>query len=137
MTRVGPRKSVDPDYWRRRRTMGRDYLRHARDALALAELGDNCAPAVSQAILAVVAYVDALTAYRLQQVNQQAHAGATGLLRAALGRELPDVQERRVRRLIARKDEVQYGVVVLTRQRAEEFVEDVEALVQWADGLLP
>lgn len=117
--------------------MGRDYLRHARDALALAETGTNCAPALSQAILAVIAYVDALTAHRLQCVNQQDHASALALLRDALGRELPDAQERRVHRLIARKDEVQYGVTVLGRDRTEELVAEVEAFVLWAEGLLP
>lgn len=137
MTRLGPRKKVDPGYWRLRRATGRDYLRHAEDALTLSAPSGNYAPAASQAILAVVAYVDALTAYRMQQVNQRTHLGATALLRDALGRELPDVQERRVRRLIARKDEVQYGVAMLTRQRAQELIAEVAMFVQWADTLLP
>lgn len=62
---------------------------------------------------------------------------ATALLRDALGRQLPDAQERRVRRLIARKDEVQYGVAMLTRQRAQELITEVATFVEWADSLLP
>ena len=66
-------------------------------------------PVSSNAILAAIAYTDALTAAYQGRVNQRDHTAAVKLLRDALGKALPDAQERRLARLLGRKDEVHYG----------------------------
>jgi hypothetical protein len=42
-------------------------------------------------------------------VNREDHIAAVKLLRYSLGKALPDGQERRLARLLGRKDEVTYG----------------------------
>ncbi|HWR87735.1 MAG TPA: hypothetical protein VN277_04875 [Acidiferrobacterales bacterium] len=114
----------------------RDYHSASLDALTLAEPGQSCGPALSHAILAAIAYADAVTARKGQVVNQQDHRLAPRLLRDVLGNTLPDAQEKRYRRLLARKDEAQYGIRHIALQEAQRAVEDLEAFAEWAEVLL-
>lgn len=136
MTRTGPRKRVDAVYWQGRLKSASDYRAAACDALTLAEPGQNCGPIASQAILSAIAYADAITARKVQAVNQQDHTVVMRLLREALGNQFPDVQERRLRRLLSHKDEVQYGVRTVTLDEARRMVEELAKLAHWAEDLL-
>lgn len=136
MTRIGPRKSVDATHWEGRVRAARTYHLAAQEALALAEPGRNCGPVVSHAILAVIAYADAVTARKAQVVNQLDHGSAPRLLREVLGNNLPDAQERRLRRLLGRKDEIQYGVRHVPLDDAQQVVSDLDAFGTWAEDVL-
>ncbi len=136
MTRQGSRKSVTGDYWQGRLAAARDYHRTAQDALDLASEGRNCAPAGSLAILAAIAYADAITAKKGLVVNQQDHALAPKLLRAVLGNTLPDEQESRFKRFLGKKDEVQYGVRRFAYEDTMRFLADLDQFAQWAEDTL-
>lgn len=136
MTGKSPRKKVDALQWQGRWRMAQVYLDAARQAHLLAEPGQNCNPVISQIVLSAIAVGDSLTAKRAQVVNQQDHAQAPRLLRDVLGNLLPDAQERRYRRILSFKDEVQYGTRQASREEAGRLLEDLEELARWAQGLL-
>ena len=69
-------------------------------------------------------------------INQQDHAAATRLLREVLGNRLTDAQERRLRRLLGRKDEVQYGARTVTLDEARHMLEELDMFAPWAEDLL-
>jgi hypothetical protein len=133
MTRAGPRKRVDAVYWQGRLRAAADFRAAAHEALLLAQPGQSGTPTASQVILAAIAYADALTAKSAQVINQQDHAAATRLLREVLGNRLTDSQERR---LLGRKDEVQYGVRAVTLDEARQMLEELDGFARWAEDLL-
>ena len=133
MTRTGPTKKVDRSYESGRLTNARSYLQAARDALALAQEGSNTNPVMSQIINAAIAYTDTLTAQRKSVVNQQDHMAAIKLLRECFGRDLPSSEERRLRRILTEKDEVQYGVRFGRYSDARQMLADLEAFAAWAE----
>ena len=107
MTRISSRKPVDADFWRGRLDAARAYKESAENAVALAKPGGNANPAISQIVLATIAYGDCLTAKRANVINQQDHAAAPKLLRDVMGAALPTEQETRYRRILTHKDESQ------------------------------
>jgi hypothetical protein len=115
MARISTRKSVDVDYWRGRLEAARAFHKAAEDAITLAEPGSNANPAISQMVLAAIAYGDCLTARRANVINQQSHAAAPKLLRDVLGATLPTAQENRYRRILGHKDESQLLVAAKNR----------------------
>lgn len=136
MTGKSPRKKVDALYWQGRLRMAQAYLEAAQQAHLLAEVGQNCNPVISQIVLSAIALGDTLTAKRAQVINQQDHAQASRLLRDVLGNLLPDGQERRYRRILSFKDEVQYGTRQATRDEAGRLLADLEEFARWAQELL-
>jgi hypothetical protein len=106
--------------------------------LALGDLSDIGDPdvATANAVLSAIAYTDALTATSIQMVNQQDHAAAVKLLRAALGKALPASQERRLSRLLGRKDEASYGARAGQRSDAVHLLAELEEFAVWAGGML-
>lgn len=136
MTGKSPRKKVDTLHWQRRLRVAQAYLEAAQQAHLLAEVGQDCNPVISQIVLSAIAFGDSLTAKRAQVVNQQDHAQAPRLLRDALGNLLPDGQERRYRRILSFKDEVQYGTRQATRDEAGRLLADLEEFARWAQELL-
>ncbi len=136
MTSKSPRKKVDALYWQGRLRVAQAYLDAAQQAHLLAEVGQNCNPVISQIVLSTIAIGDALTAKRAQVVNQQDHAQAPRLLRDVLGNLLPDGHERRYRRILSFKDEVQYGTRQATRDEAGRLLADLEEFARWAQELL-
>lgn len=136
MTGKSPRKKVDGLYWQGRLRIAQAYLEAAQQSHLLAQEGQNCNPVVSQIVLAAIAFGDSLSAKRAQVVNQQDHAQAPRLLRDVLGNLLPDGQERRYRRILSFKDEVQYGTRQATRDEAGRLLADLEELARWAQELL-
>lgn len=136
MTGKSPRKKVDALYWQGRLRVAQAYLEAAQQAHLLAEVGQDCNPVISQIVLSAIAFGDCLTAKRAQVVNQQDHAQASRLLRDVLGNLLPDGHERRYRRILSFKDEVQYGTRQATRDEAGRLLVDLEELARWAQELL-
>lgn len=136
MTSKGPRKRVDPLYWQARLRIARAFMESAQQAMLLAEPGQNANPIISQVVLAAIAYGDCLTAKRAGVVNQQDHAAAPRLLRDVLQNTLPDAQERRYRRIVGFKDEVQYGARAAPVEEAARLLRDLESLARWAEDLL-
>lgn len=135
MTRNSPRRKVAADFWIGRLKQGRDYLEAARQALELAGTGQNANPIVSQIVLSAIAYADALTARRAGVVNTQDHAAAPKLLRDVLREQLPDAQERRYRRILARKDEAHYGAKPEMLTHAHNLFADLDAFAAWVEDL--
>lgn len=133
MTRTGPSKKVGIDFAAGRLDNARAYLQAARDALELAQEAANANPIMSQIANAAIAYADALTARRKAQVNQRDHRSAVKLLRDVLGRELPDAQEKRLRRIVDIKDDVQYGATRGRVQDARKMMEDLEKFAAWVE----
>jgi hypothetical protein len=136
MTGKSPRKKVDALYGQGRLRVAQAYLEAAQQAHLLAEVGQDCNPVISQIVLSAIAFGDSLTAKRAQVVNQQDHAQAPRLLRDVLGNLLPDDQERRYRRILSFKDEVQYGTRQATRDEAGRLLADLEEFARWAQELL-
>jgi len=133
MTRTGPAKKVGIDFATGRLDNARAYLQAARDALALVNDTANANPIMSQIANAAIAYTDALTAKRKAQVNQRDHRSAAKILRDVLGRELPDAQEKRLRRIVDIKDDVQYGATRGRVQDARKMMDDLEKFAAWVE----
>lgn len=136
MTGKSPRKQVDAFYWQGRWRAARAYLDAAQQALLLAQPEQNGNPIISQIVLAAIAYGDSLTAKRARVINQQDHAAAPRLLREVLRNALPDAQERRYRRVLGFKDEVQYGARAASVDEAGRLLADLEAFARWAEDQL-
>ncbi len=136
MTRQGSRKAVSADHWRDRLGIARNYRQAAQDALDLADPGQNCGPAVSNAVLAAIAFADAITARKSLVVNQLDHAFAPRLLRDVLGNALPDIQEQRFRRLLGKKDEAQYGVRRFDHESTQRLLVELDRFAEWAEDVL-
>lgn len=136
MTRKGPTRKVDAAYAAGRLSVARSYLDAARQDLLLADRDTSGNPAISAMIHAAIAFSDALTARHLGEVNQQDHAAAPKLLRAALGKRLPDPQETRLRRILDGKDAAEYSPRLIPGEEARKLLDQVEAFAAWAEGML-
>jgi hypothetical protein len=136
MTGKSPRKKVDALYWQGRRRAAQAYLQAAQQALILAEPEQNASPAVSQIVLAAIAYGDSLTAQRALVINQQDHASAPRLLRDVLRNTLPEAQARRFRRILSLKDEAQYGTRSASVDEARRLLVELETFARWAEDML-
>jgi hypothetical protein len=109
------------------------FHRAAQDALALLEReGLDRAPVLSNATLSAIAYADAVTIAADGRVNQKDHATAPALLRACIGRDLPDGRLSDLRGLLAMKDEVQYGARTSPHETAAKAVERLDRFAVWA-----
>jgi hypothetical protein len=69
-------------------------------------------------------------------VNQQDHQSAPKLLREVLGNRLPDKQDKFFRRLLGRKDEVNYGARSSTLEEAQRLLVELDEFAAWAEGVL-
>lgn len=85
-------------------------------------------------VTAAIAYGDAITAKARGTVNQQDHQSAPRLLREALGNRLPDKQEKFFRKLLGRKDEVNYGVRSTALEEARRLLVELDDFASWAEG---
>lgn len=135
MTSRGPRKPVDAAHARGRLLQAREFHESGRSLITLAQ-GGSYNGAVALMIMAAIAYADAITARASGVVNQQDHQSAPRLLREVLGRRLPDRQERFFRRLLGRKDEVNYGARSTTLEEAQRLLVELDAFAAWAEGMI-
>jgi hypothetical protein len=136
MTRTGATKQVDASHAFGRLTKAKAFHQVAKLALAHAGQLRDSAPVAANAILAAIAYADAVAAAYGGRINQKDHAAGPKLLRAVLGKALPDSQENRLARLLGRKDEMQYGARLGRSQDAEQIVAQLDDFAAWAETML-
>lgn len=85
-------------------------------------------------VAAAIGYSDAITAKGRGVVNQQDHQAAPRLLRELLGNRLPDKHEKFFRKLLGRKDEVNYGARSTTLEEAQRVLVELDEFAAWAEG---
>jgi hypothetical protein len=67
-------------------------------------------------------------------INKQDHASAPRLLREVLGNTLPERQEKFYRRLLGRKDEVNYGARSTSLDEAQRLLSELDEFAEWAES---
>ena len=92
--------------------------------------------AITLMVTAAIAYGDAVTAKAKGVVNKQDHQRAPKRLREVLGNRLPDKQEKFFRKLIGRKDEVNYGARSTTLEEAQRLLAELDEFAAWVEGVL-
>ena len=103
---------------------------NAMEVLEAAQL--DRAPVLSNAVLAAIAYTDAVTIAADGSLNQKDHTTAPALLRACIGREVPEGRLSDLRALLAAKDDVQYGTKAYVQDSAAQGVEQLNRFAAWA-----
>lgn len=126
----------DRSEWTGRRDAGRAMLKTARDALAVADAGDDGRLVVQGAILCVIAYGDALTIKVAGIRNGADHQRLPATVRQALGNRAAQGELTRLARLLARKDDSAYGHRALSLEEARTAVAQAEAFAAWVEGEL-
>ena len=111
----------------------REFHESARSLVTLAQSKSYNA-AVTLMVTAAIAYSDAITAKARGVVNQQDHQAAPRLLREVLGNRLPDKQEKFFRKLLGRKDEVNYGARSTALEEAQRLLMELDDFAAWAEG---
>jgi hypothetical protein len=134
MTGKGPRKVVDGGHAQARLLQAREFHESARSLVTLAQ-AKSYNGAVTLMVTAGIAYSDAITAKARGVVNQQDHQRAPRLLREVLGNRLPEGQDRFFRKLLGRKDEVNYGTRSTTLEEAQRLLSALDDFAVWAEGL--
>jgi hypothetical protein len=133
MTGQGPRKSVADDHWQGRLNQAREFRESARSLVTL-EASRTYNPAITLMVACAIAYADAITAKRKSVINKQDHACAPRLLREVLGNTLPERQEKFYRRLLGRKDEVNYGARSTSLDEAQRLLSELDEFAEWAES---
>ncbi len=136
MTRTGPAKPVGKDYGEGRLKLARAYLKAAQDEATLADDGAIGNPIISQVVIAAIAYTDALTARFGGRANQKDHNAAVKALRDVLGKRFPLAQASRLRRILAEKDDVQYGFRAKSKAEAEQLLRQLTDFAAWVEAEL-
>lgn len=136
MVKRGPWKQVDRSTWKGRHRDGENFLQTAEDALALANPGDSGKPIMSNALRAVIAYADALTIKHGGIKNARDHDTLPRTLRQALGRRAEKKQLRRVRRLLGRKNDIDYHHRDIGLEEARRFLKRARRFARWAEEAL-
>jgi uncharacterized membrane protein len=134
MTNRGPRKPVDTAHSSARLLQAREFHESARSLVTLGQ-SRSYNGAITLMVMASIAYCDAVTAGAKGVVNKQDHQSAPKLLREVLGNRLPAKQERFFRKLLGRKDEVNYGARSATHGEAEQLLADLDEFAVWAEGM--
>jgi hypothetical protein len=135
MTNQGSRKATTDGGWAGRLTQARESHESARNLVMLAG-NQSYNGAITLMVAAAIAYADAITAKRKGVVNKQDHPSAARLLRDALGNTLPEKREKFFRRLLGRKDEVNYGARSTTLDEAERLMAELDEFAVWVEGVL-
>lgn len=136
VTRGTWRPVRDRDEWVGRRDAGRAHLKAARNALTAADEGDDGRLIVQGAILAAIAYADALTIKVARIKNVEDHQQLPATVRHALGNLAPQAELTRLTRLLKQKDDSAYGHRSLPLDDARSAVEKAQAFAAWAEGEL-
>ncbi len=124
---------IDRDQWKGRRDFGRAGLAKVENDLIINEVVGSWGYVVNAAVLAAIAYGDALTIKAAGIRNTQDHSALPDTLRAALGNRLPRQQLKQLVDLLVQKDESGYGHKSLTRDAAERAVTKLRAFAAWAE----
>ena len=126
----------DRGEWSGRRDAGRAHLKAARNALTLADAGDDGRLIVQGAILSAIAYGDALTIKVAGIRNGTDHQRLPDTLRHALGNHVTQAELTRLSRLLARKDDSAYGHRALSLADARVSVGQAETFATWVEAEL-
>lgn len=124
------------DEWKGRRSAGRAHLKSARNALDVADSGDDGRLVIQGAILSVIAYGDALTIKVAGIKNGDDHQRLPAAIRHALGNQIPKEELMRVSRLLNQKDESAYGHRSMPLRDARNAIEKAEVFAAWAEAEL-
>ncbi len=135
MTNQGPRKVIGAAHSSARLLQAREFHESARSLVSLAQ-NKSYNGAITLMVAAAIAYGDAVTAKAKGVVNKQDHQSAPKLLREALGNRLPEKQEKFFRKLLGRKDEVNYGARSTTLEEAQQLLQALDEFAIWAEGVL-
>lgn len=122
--------------WTSVRDAARGHLRDAETKLVLLLDGENAKGIAADAVLAAIAYGDALTVQRLGQRNVQDHGALPDLVKRALGKSAAREQITRLARIIGEKSRAQYGGAFWTRQQGEDYLKQVQRFAAWAEQVL-
>jgi len=136
MVKSGHTKKVEATHWYGRLRKARHFLDIAKNSFALAPASADGGPIMSNCILSAIAYADTLTASVSGIVNQGDHAELTKVLRGVLGTDLPTAQETRLKQMLARKDDVQYGAGFDPLLSADQMVQRASQFAEWAENEL-
>lgn len=122
-------------------THAKAFLSKAEEYLASTEanlVAGRYTPAAGDAIHAGISAKDAIaTVLTGATKKNQDHAAAVKELRQALGARPPAATaERALRELVAAKSEVEYGVALIQRTKAEPLVRRARTLVELAVGVV-
>lgn len=123
----------DRGEWTGRRDAGRAHLKSARNALGVADRGDDGRLIVQGAILSAIAYGDAVTIRVAGIRNVADHQRLPDTLRHALGNRVPKGELTRLARLLKRKDDSAYGHRPLTLADASAAIAQAEQFATWAE----
>ncbi|MDB5817912.1 MAG: hypothetical protein JWQ11_1552 [Rhizobacter sp.] len=135
MTNKGARRAAAEGEWAGRLTQAREFHESARSLVTLAG-NSSYNGAITLMVTATIGYADAITAKHKGIVNKQDHQVAPRPLREALGNGLPDKQEKFFRRLLGRKDEVNYGARSTSHGEAERLIAELDDFAVWAEGVI-
>jgi hypothetical protein len=136
VARKGSSRRTDPEEWKGHRERARDFLHASGDLLDLSNEGAGGNPSMSQALLAVIAYGDALTIRFGGVRNTQDHQALPQTLRRVLGERANAAQLSRASRLIARKNEIQYEHSAAPLDDARNYLEQAKRFAEWAEETL-
>lgn len=128
------RNAKDP--WEAFRANGRTHHKDAQDKLVLLETAANAKGVASDAVLAAIAFGDAITVQRLGQHNTTDHGALPKLVQIALGKDADQQQVNRLKRIIAEKGDAHYGGRFWTRAEAETFLDNATRFISWAEAVL-
>ncbi|WP_157266706.1 hypothetical protein [Azohydromonas aeria] len=135
MTNQGARRAAADGEWSGRLTQAREFHESARMLVTLAG-NSSYNGAITLMVTAAIGYADAITANRKGVVNRKDHQAAPRLLREVLGNALPEKQEKFFRRMLGRKDEVNYGARSTTHEEAQRLLAELDDFAAWAEGVL-
>ena len=129
-------QKVERERWRSRLELARGFLEAARTALERAAAGASGNPIMPNALLAAIAYADALTIKYGGFLNTGDHARLTHALRFALGDRAEPSQLERLGRIVSRKNRIQYEFSRAPLDEARAFIEQVRRFAEWAEAEL-
>ena len=133
MARPGRGKRVPRGEWQGRLDAGKSFRKAAQDLLELSEESSAGNPMIVQAVLAAIAYGDALTVKFGRFQNTADHAARPRAVRSVLGTRFPQAQSTRLSRLLAWKDESQYGHRMASAREAREVIEQLHRFADWSE----
>lgn len=133
MTRRGRSKKVDASEAIGRLSKAKSFHQRARQIVDLTPEDSDASAACSLIAHAAIAYTDALTIRYLGEKNQD-HGAMIKLLCEAVS--VPAEQERRLRRIIDKKDDAEYGSRSQRRVEAEKLLADLDKFARWAEATM-
>lgn len=125
------------DDWRNHQANGDAHLQAAEEKLVLLGPGENAKPVASEAVLAVIAYSDAITVQRGGRTNANDHSTLPRLIEQLLGvTEIDHEQMARLGRILRDQHRAQYGGAQWSQDDAEHYLTQAKRFINWARRVL-